>query len=82
MNRSASGAFRARIASASHSSFFPTLYATLPSRFEFLIWNPLPSSTESDPALPSLEELEAPAVDVSSLNSDRVIALMTDVGIL
>ena len=40
------------------------------------------TGTESDPALPALEELEAPAVDVSSLNSDRVIALMTDVGIL
>lgn len=40
------------------------------------------TGANSDPALPSLEELEAPAVEVSSLNSEQVIALMTDVGIL
>jgi iron(III) transport system substrate-binding protein len=37
---------------------------------------------ESDPALPPLDELEAPAVDASTLNSDEVIELMTDAGIL
>ncbi|MDI3331856.1 MAG: extracellular solute-binding protein [Micrococcus sp.] len=37
---------------------------------------------ESDPALPPLDELESPDVDPSTLNSDEVIALMTDAGIL
>ncbi|QCU78244.1 extracellular solute-binding protein [Citricoccus sp. SGAir0253] len=37
---------------------------------------------ESDPALPPLDELEAPAVDPSALNSGTVIELMTDAGIL
>ncbi|SDC01174.1 iron(III) transport system substrate-binding protein [Raineyella antarctica] len=36
----------------------------------------------SDPALPPLDSLQAPAVDASRLNSDDVISLMTDVGIL
>ncbi|WP_306232612.1 extracellular solute-binding protein [Agrococcus beijingensis] len=36
----------------------------------------------SDPALPSLESLEAPVVDPSTLSSDAVLQLMTDVGIL
>ena len=40
------------------------------------------TGVESDPALPPLDKLEAPAVNVSTLNSDKVIALMTDVGIL
>ena len=37
---------------------------------------------DSDPALPPLDSLEAPAVDPSVLSSDAVIALMTDAGIL
>ena len=37
---------------------------------------------ESDPALPPLDSLEAPAVDASVLNSEAVLELMTDVGIL
>lgn len=36
----------------------------------------------SDPALPPLDSLQAPAVDASTLNSEDVIALMTDAGIL
>ncbi len=36
----------------------------------------------SDPALPTLDSLEAPQVDPFSLNSDEVIAMMTDAGIL
>ena len=36
----------------------------------------------SDPALPPLDSLQAPAVDGSALNSDKVLSLMTDVGIL
>lgn len=36
----------------------------------------------SDPALPPLDSLQAPAVDASSLNSETVIELMTDAGIL
>ncbi|GAA4757647.1 extracellular solute-binding protein [Citricoccus nitrophenolicus] len=36
----------------------------------------------SDPALEPLEELEAPAVDPSVLDSDEVLALMTDAGLL
>jgi iron(III) transport system substrate-binding protein len=36
----------------------------------------------SDPALPPLETLGAPAVDASTLSSDTVLQLMTDVGIL
>lgn len=37
---------------------------------------------ESDPALPPLESLEAPAVDLSSLDAEKVTELMTDAGIL
>lgn len=37
---------------------------------------------DSDPALPPLEELQAPSVDPSALSSDEVIELMTDAGIL
>lgn len=37
---------------------------------------------ESDPALPSLDSLDAPPVDPFTLNSDAVIAAMTDAGIL
>lgn len=37
---------------------------------------------ESDPALPPLDSLDAPAVDPSSLDSDKVISLMTDAGLL
>lgn len=37
---------------------------------------------ESDPALPPLADLDAPAVDPSTLNAEAVIALMTDAGIL
>jgi iron(III) transport system substrate-binding protein len=40
------------------------------------------TGVESDPALPPLDSLEAPAVDPSSLNSDEVFTLMTDAGIL
>ncbi|WP_435202850.1 iron ABC transporter substrate-binding protein [Janibacter sp. GS2] len=36
----------------------------------------------SDPALPPLESLEAPAVDPFSLESEKVTQLMTDAGIL
>ncbi len=36
----------------------------------------------SDPALPSLESLQAPRVDPFTLNGPKVIALMTDAGIL
>ncbi|MCR8671788.1 extracellular solute-binding protein [Agrococcus sp. HG114] len=36
----------------------------------------------SDPALPPLDSLEAPAVDASVLSSEAVLELMTDVGIL
>ncbi|MDT0164199.1 extracellular solute-binding protein [Actinotalea sp. AC32] len=36
----------------------------------------------SDPALPTLEELEAPPVDPFTLDSDQVVDLMTDAGIL
>jgi iron(III) transport system substrate-binding protein len=37
---------------------------------------------ESDPALPPLGSLDAPVVDPSTLDSDRVISLMTDAGVL
>ena len=37
---------------------------------------------ESDPALPRLDTLDNPPVDPFALNSDEVITLMTDVGIL
>jgi iron(III) transport system substrate-binding protein len=37
---------------------------------------------ESDPALPPLDSLEAPPVDPFALDSEKVIALMTDTGIL
>ena len=37
---------------------------------------------ESDPALPPLDGLGAPAVDPSALDSERVISLMTDAGLL
>jgi iron(III) transport system substrate-binding protein len=36
----------------------------------------------SDPALPSLSSLQAPPVDPFTLDSEKVIALMTDTGIL
>jgi iron(III) transport system substrate-binding protein len=36
----------------------------------------------SDPALPALDDLEAPPVDPFTLNSDDVLSLMTDAGIL
>ncbi|HJQ87012.1 MAG TPA: extracellular solute-binding protein [Propionibacteriaceae bacterium] len=36
----------------------------------------------SDPALPPLQSLQAPSVDPVDLNSEKVIALMTDAGIL
>lgn len=36
----------------------------------------------SDPALPPLDDLEAPPVDPFTLNSDEVLSLMTDAGIL
>ena len=36
----------------------------------------------SDPALPPLEELDAPPVDPFTLNSDDVLSLMTDAGVL
>jgi len=36
----------------------------------------------SDPALPALDGLEAPPVDPFTLNSDEVLKLMTDAGIL
>ena len=36
----------------------------------------------SDPALPPLEELDAPPVDPFTLNSDEVVDLMTDAGLL
>ena len=37
---------------------------------------------ESDPALPSLESLEAPAIDPFGLDSEKVTQMMTDAGIL
>ena len=37
---------------------------------------------ESDPALPTLAELDAPPVDPFTLNSDEVTELMTNVGLL
>lgn len=40
------------------------------------------TGVESDPALPALDSLEAPPVDPFALNSDVVIELMTDVGLL
>ncbi|WP_043498444.1 extracellular solute-binding protein [Georgenia sp. SUBG003] len=40
------------------------------------------TGVESDPALPTLESLEAPPVDPFTLNSDEVLSLMTDAGIL
>ncbi len=40
------------------------------------------TGVESDPALPPLESLESPPVDPFALNSDEVIELMTDVGLL
>ncbi len=40
------------------------------------------NGVKSDPALPPLDSLEAPRVDPFTLDSDRVIALMTDTGIL
>ncbi|USQ76645.1 iron ABC transporter substrate-binding protein [Ornithinimicrobium cryptoxanthini] len=40
------------------------------------------TGVESDPALPPLDTLDAPPVDPATLNSDQVIQLMTDAGIL
>jgi iron(III) transport system substrate-binding protein len=40
------------------------------------------TGVESDPALPPLGSLGAPPVDPFALNSDDVIELMTDVGLL
>lgn len=40
------------------------------------------NGVESDPALPALDTLEAPPVDPFTLNSDDVIAVMTDAGVL
>lgn len=40
------------------------------------------AGVESDPALPPLDDLDAPPVDPFTLNSDEVLALMTDAGIL
>jgi iron(III) transport system substrate-binding protein len=40
------------------------------------------AGVESDPALPPLATLEAPPVDPFTLNSDDVVDLMTDAGIL
>lgn len=40
------------------------------------------AGVESDPALPPLAKLDAPAVDPSELNSEAVVSLMTDAGIL
>ena len=37
---------------------------------------------ESDPALPSLESLDAPAIDPFGLDSEKVTQMMTDAGIL
>ena len=37
---------------------------------------------DSDPDLPTLESLQAPAVDPFSLDSEKVTQLMTDAGIL
>lgn len=37
---------------------------------------------KSDPALPPLESLEAPTVDLSTLDAEKVTELMTDAGIL
>ncbi|WP_343035850.1 extracellular solute-binding protein [Isoptericola sediminis] len=40
------------------------------------------AGVESDPALPTLDELDAPPVDPFTLNSDTVMELMTDASIL
>ncbi len=40
------------------------------------------TGVESDPALPPLDSLDAPPVDPFTLNSDDVVTLMTDAGIL
>lgn len=40
------------------------------------------AGVESDPALPPLDDLDAPPVDPFTLNSDKVLSLMTDAGIL
>lgn len=40
------------------------------------------TGVDSDPALPPLDSLDAPPVDPFALNSDDVIAMMTDVGLL
>ena len=40
------------------------------------------AGVESDPALPPLAGLYAPVVDPSALNSETVVSLMTDAGIL
>jgi iron(III) transport system substrate-binding protein len=40
------------------------------------------TGVESDPALPPLTDLDAPPVDPFTLNSDDVVTMMTDAGIL
>lgn len=43
---------------------------------------PVGKDVAADPVLPTLDELQPPAVDASALNSEQVIDLMTDAGIL
>ncbi len=43
---------------------------------------PVADGVAADPALPPLDSLDAPLVDPSALDSDEVIAMMTDAGIL
>ncbi|MCY1403598.1 Fe(3+)-binding periplasmic protein [compost metagenome] len=39
-------------------------------------------NAESNPALPALQTLDAPAVDASKLNSKKAVELMTEAGLL
>lgn len=43
---------------------------------------PVASGVAASPALPSLDTLQAPIVDLSSLNSEQVTELMTDAGLI
>ena len=54
------------------------LAVTVLDRLDFSVG----TGVASDPALPPLTSLEAPPVDPFTLNSEKVIQMMTDAGIL
>ncbi|AXH96559.1 extracellular solute-binding protein [Ornithinimicrobium avium] len=62
-------------------------YLTSPEGQEVLVSSgsmeyPVARGVPADPALPPLDSLDAPLVDPSALDSDKVVMMMTDAGIL